>query len=82
MRLQKTNEHVVRLFDEEGNAVERLESVEFMILTDEGCRLGSATCHSSNVACQINYPSVSVDDGIAQLKAILAIDGEEEGGEA
>lgn len=75
MELRKTNENVTRSYDMEGNAQERVDSVNFDVIANGGKVIGSANINGSYAGLSLNlYDIASIEDGEAQLRLILGID--------
>lgn len=79
MELRKKNEHVSRIYGEDGVMTEKVDSAEFDVLDDNGTRIGNATCREYNVDVNLSLPASSFKEAEQKTKAIFGI---EEGGEA
>ena len=75
MELRKTSENINRQFDENGNAIDRIDSVNFEVVDGDGVILGRSTVYQGRI--RIDMPEVygtnTIEEGVERLKSIFGI---------
>lgn len=72
MELKKQSENVNRSFDNEGNASERIDSIQYNILDSEGYTIGNANIGNGYGNANINISGFStIAEGEAKMKALF-----------
>ena len=75
MELKKTSENINRQFDENGNAIDRIDSVNFEVVDSEGVIIGRSTVYQGRI--RIDMPEVygtnTIEEGVERLKSIFGI---------
>lgn len=73
MELKKQSENLNRAYDLEGNVTERIDSVQYDILNNEGNVIGNANVYSGGLNASFNLSGFStIEDGERQLAEIFS----------
>lgn len=76
MELQKQSENVNRSYDKEGNAKERIDSIQYDILDSEGNTIGNANIGNGYANASINISGFStIAEGEERMKALFGQPG-------
>lgn len=72
MELKKQSENVNRSYDNDGNAKERIDSIQYNILDPEGNTIGSANIGNGYANANINLSGFStIAEGEERMKALF-----------
>lgn len=75
MELIKTNESVTRSYDADGNATDRVDSINYEVRDNDGNAIGNAHVNNGDASFNINlYGFSSIEEGDARLRETLGID--------
>lgn len=79
MKLKKTRERAVRMYDVQNSPTETVESAEFVVTDDDGVTIGNVSCSMYSANLSLNVPSGSIDEGAQKIAEILGATIEEGG---
>lgn len=73
MELKKQSESVSRIYQKDGSAKERIDTVQYSVTDEDGNTVGGASVYSGGASVSITLSGFgSIDEGVERVEALFA----------
>lgn len=77
MKLKKTSENIQRTYAADGTPTERIESINYSILDEDGVNIGNANIGNGYANANVNFSGfATIAEGEQRLAALFGIEPE------